>query len=229
MRKPKFPADLPDGVSFPELDPRLFAPMSTAPNLTDLPDPDEIVIDFTPVPRLRARRNGWTEARQRGFIFALARCGSVAAAARSVGMTKRSAYRLVDAAGAASFAGAWDEAVDLGLARLQMDSLQRALEGDYVPIYRRGKLVRVEHRRNDKLAVALLSGREREVETYRRAAVSRHQYTADLGALDAARALREAQIVAAENAYETEVQRLVGTIHARCSASEPSTPSIRQL
>ena len=223
MRKPEFPIDLPDGISFSELDPRLLAPMSTAPA-----DPDEPLIDFTPVPRLRARRNGWTEARQRGFIFALARCGSVAAAARSVGMTKRSAYRLVDAAGAASFAGAWDEAVDIGCSRLRLDSLQRSLEGDYVPIYRRGKLVRVEHRRNDKLAIATLSGRQ-DIESYRRAAVSRHEYTHDMGALDTARALREAQIVAAENAYEAEVKRLVGTVITRCAESEPAEPSIRLL
>ena len=223
MRKPTFPANLPEGVTFPELDPRLLAPMSTAPT-----DPDDITIDFTPVPRLRARRNGWTEARQRGFIAALARCGSVAAAARCVGMTKRSAYRLVDAAGAASFAAAWDEAVDIGCTRLQLDSLQRSLEGDYVPIYRRGKLVRVEHRRNDKLAIATLSGRH-EIESYRRAAASRHEYSQDMGALDTARALREAQIVEAENAYEAEVQRLVGTIVTRCAASDPATPSIRQL
>ncbi|MBA3241046.1 MAG: hypothetical protein H0T60_07435, partial [Acidobacteria bacterium] len=34
-------------------------------------------IQFTPVPRLRIRRNGWTEHRQRVFIAALAGCGSV--------------------------------------------------------------------------------------------------------------------------------------------------------
>jgi len=222
MRKPKFPSDLPDGVAFPELDPRLAAPL-------DLNNPDEPVIDFTPVPRLRNRRNGWTEAKQRGFIAALVRCGSVAAAAQCVGMTKRSAYRLIDAPGGAEFAAAWDEAVDIGLSRLRLDSLQRSLEGDYVPIYRRGKLVRVELRRNDKLAIAVLSGSNHEIEAYRRAAVARREYGQDMGALDTARGLREEQIVAAENAYEAEVKRLVGTIHARCAASETDGPSIRQL
>ena len=225
MRKPKFSVDLPAGVAFPEIDPRLAASLSTDPAAPT--DPDEVVIDFTPVPRLRVRRNGWTEARQRGFIAALVRCSSVAAAARSVGMTKRSAYRLLDAAGADSFAAAWDEAIDIGASRLRLDSLRRSLEGDYVPIYRRGKLVRVEHRRNDKLAIAVLSGREREVESYRRTAVARREYSTDMTALDAARAAREAQIAEAENAYEAEVQRLIGTIVTRCAAS--ATPSIRQL
>jgi hypothetical protein len=58
----------------------------------DTPD-----IPFTPVERLRRRRTGWSGDRQRAFIATLARCGSVAAAARSVGMTARSAYRLCDA------------------------------------------------------------------------------------------------------------------------------------
>jgi hypothetical protein len=58
----------------------------------DTPD-----IPFTPVERLRRRRNGWSADRQRAFINTLATCGSVAAAARSVGMTARSAYRLCDA------------------------------------------------------------------------------------------------------------------------------------
>jgi len=34
-------------------------------------------IAFTPVPRTRNRRMGWSPDRQRLFLFALARCGSV--------------------------------------------------------------------------------------------------------------------------------------------------------
>lgn len=219
MSEPEFQDDLPEGVSFPDLDPRLAAPV----------DPDDLVIDFVPVPRLRARRNGWSEARQRGFIAALARCGSVAAAARLVGMTKRSAYRLIAAPGADSFAAAWDAAADIGLSRLRLDSLQRSLQGDYVPIYRCGKLVRVEHRRNDKLAIALLSGGTDQIDGYRRSAAARHEYAQDMGALDAARAARVARIVDAENAYEAEVKRLVGTVITRCAASESDGPSLRQL
>lgn len=33
-------------------------------------DPSTKHIPFTPVPRLRARRRGWSEGRQRAFIFA---------------------------------------------------------------------------------------------------------------------------------------------------------------
>jgi hypothetical protein len=48
---------------------------------------------FTPVP-LRARRDGWTPARQFAYILALARFGHGGRAAALVGMTEQSACRL---------------------------------------------------------------------------------------------------------------------------------------
>ena len=116
-------------------------------------------IPFVPVPRLRRRHDGWTDDRQRGFIAALAQCGSVSAAARHVGKTARSAYRLLDAPGADSFARAWDVAVECGVDRTRTDALNRALHGQLVPIYRKGKLHRVELRKSDRLALGLLAGR----------------------------------------------------------------------
>ena len=65
-----------------------------------------LAFDFTPVPRRRVRRDGWSEEKQRLFIALLAKSGCVARAARAVGMTPRSAYRLLDADGADSFAEA---------------------------------------------------------------------------------------------------------------------------
>lgn len=62
---------------------------------------------FRPVP-LRARADGWSEARQCGFLAALYVTGSVTAAARSVEMTRASAYRLRARRGAESFAAMWD-------------------------------------------------------------------------------------------------------------------------
>ena len=176
MPRHAFPGTLPEHVRFDEL----AAGASSAAE-------EPLVIAFTPVPRLRLRRSGWTDERQRGFIAALARCGNVSAAARHVGVTPRSAWRLCDAPGADSFVAAWDEALDIGMARMCSDSLQRAVEGDYVPVYRRGKLVRVEHRRNDRLAIALMAGREKICDHDRRTALSRRQYRVDLAALDAAR------------------------------------------
>ena len=141
---------------------------------------DTPLIEFTPVPRQRRRRNGWTEQRQREFIAALAECGSVGRAARSVGMNARTAYRLLDAEGADDFARAWDQAIDIGIERVRLAALERALTGAPVAVYRRGKLVRVETRYNDRLAIALLSGRDNSIDAYRRTAVSRRAYRQDL-------------------------------------------------
>jgi hypothetical protein len=173
-------------------------------------------IPFDPVPRLRQRRGGWSAERQRDFIHALARCGSVCAAARHVGLTARSAYRLADAAGADSFVRAWDEALDIGITHLRADALNRSLEGGYFPIYRRGKLVRVEHRRNDRLAIALLVGRTRTADDLRRSALSRREHRLDLAALDAARDERARKLAEAEAAFRAEVDRLVATVRTRC-------------
>ena len=187
----RFPATLPDSARRGE---------------PDQPEP----IAFIPVPRLRRRRNGWSEETQRAFIAALDVCGSVTRAARAVGMTPRSAYRLLDAEGADSFAAAWDQAIEQGRARLRIEALDRALLGALVPVYRRGRLVRVEHRHNDRLAIALFSGREQAVDDYRRTAVSRMEYRRDMRALDERRAeeQRRAEALWAEHqAILDEIER----------------------
>ena len=179
---------------------------------------DELPIpDFDPVPRQRVRRGGWTEERQRGFIAALVKCGSVAAAARSVGLTPRSAYRLADAPGAESFVMAWDEAMKLGLAFTRADTLERSLNGAFVPVYRRGKLVKVEHRRNDRLAIAVLGARNYSADDLRRTALSRREHRLDLAALDAARAEHKARHKAADEALRAEIDRLVEGVRERCA------------
>ncbi|QZH73920.1 MAG: hypothetical protein JY451_09045 [Erythrobacter sp.] len=62
---------------------------------------------FAPVP-LRSRRDGWTVARQCQFLALLYATGSVAAAARGVGMAREAPHRLRVRAGAEDFARAWD-------------------------------------------------------------------------------------------------------------------------
>jgi transposase-like protein len=171
----------------------------------DLPDP----IPFDPVPRRRRRRDGWTEERQRAFIAVLQLCGSISAAARAVGMSPRSAYRLVEADGADSFARAWDAAFAEGIARLRADALDRSIHGSLVPVYRGGRLVRVEHRRNDRLAIALLGGRDRAVDEGRRSAVARRRYWRDMHALDAKRAEEKRQREEAAKAYAEELEAML--------------------
>src|SRR5688500_14501190 len=67
--------------------------------------------DFTPVPRQRNRRDGWTPQRQRAFIANLAECGRVRAAAEALGMTPEGAYHLRRQPGAEPFAAAWRAAL----------------------------------------------------------------------------------------------------------------------
>ena len=151
------------------------------------------VILFNPVPQARRRRIGWDAERQRAFIAILARLPSVGRAARAVGMSRRSAYRLLDKPGAEQFAKAWDMALDFGMDRLRGSSIARCLDGgDFVPVFRKGRLVRVEFRRNDGLAISLLSGRNRDVDHYRRGAQTRWRQKREWEAADAARAEAEA-------------------------------------
>ncbi|HLL31241.1 MAG TPA: hypothetical protein VK403_09620 [Allosphingosinicella sp.] len=123
-------------------------------------DDTEDEFPFDPVPSRTNRRDGWTPERQRGFIAALARCGSVTAAARHVGKSASSAYRLLDREGAGSFAAAWDLAAEHGRDRVRDCAIERAMHGAWVPVMRRGKVVRMEFRHFDRLAIAVLSGRD---------------------------------------------------------------------
>jgi hypothetical protein len=65
---------------------------------------------FYPVP-VRTRRDGWTIERQADFLGLLAETGSVIGACESVGMSRKSVYRLRTLPGAESFAAAWDAAL----------------------------------------------------------------------------------------------------------------------
>jgi hypothetical protein len=200
-------------------------PFDWAQHEAELDDPAHHIA-FDPVTRLRARRRGWSEERQRAFIFALSRCGSVACAARAVGMSPRSAYLLLDAPGAEGFARAWDQAIDQGTERVRTDALQWALGGVFVPVYRRGKIVRVEHRRSDALAIALLSGRDKDVTVYaRHAAHRRWKLKQDFAELDRQRdeERRKAEQVAAEH------QALIDRIALSELLKPKPQPRIRQL
>lgn len=101
---------------------------------------------FLPVP-LRARADGWTALRQAGFLVALARTGSVAGAAREVGLSRASAYALRARPGAASFAAVWD-AVLAGSNRVRRKFTPEerhvaAIEGAVKPVVWKGRCVAI--------------------------------------------------------------------------------------
>ncbi len=93
------------------------------------PDLTGTIMEFTPVPLERRRANGWSPLVQRRFIHALSVMGSVAAAARAVGMGRVSAYRLLEREGAESFAAAWDRAISLGRTQQYGVAMEAALHG----------------------------------------------------------------------------------------------------
>ncbi|HEX4693386.1 hypothetical protein [Sphingomonas sp.] len=120
------------------------------------PAPDLGPIPFDSVPTASKRHDGWTPARQRDFIDALGQCGLVGAAARAVGMTPKSAYRLRARAGAESFRAAWDAAVDRGGAVARDTAIERAFEGEKVPVFYRGVQVGERRRYDNSLLIAAL-------------------------------------------------------------------------
>jgi hypothetical protein len=180
-------------------------------------------ISFDPVPRRRNRKGGWTEQAQRDFIACLQLSGAVAAAARAVGKSASTAYRLLEVEGADSFAIAWDKARQEGLDRLRDDSLDRALNGALVPVYRKGRLVRVEHRRNDRMAIALLGGRDTKIYDYRRGALRAHVYKMEVKAEDKRRAEETRLREEAQRAYDEELQRMLD------KAASKRVPRLRSL
>ena len=184
------------------------------------------VIEFTPVPQQRRRRVGWDAERQRAFIRLLARVPSVGQAARAVGMSARSAYKLLDRPDAQEFARAWDQALEEGMTRLRGGSVARALlGGDHVPVYRKGRLVRIEFRRNDKLAIALLSGRGRDVDTYRRGAQVRWRQKREWAKCDSERAAEQAAEAEAEALFNERIAAAAEEIARR----RQRVPRIRML
>ncbi|MXO58229.1 LysR family transcriptional regulator [Altererythrobacter salegens] len=83
-------------------------------------DPDNIPPALEPPARSPTARRShddyrWTPGKAHAFLTALAQCGKVAEAARSVGMTRQSAYRLKSRS--RLFAEHWPRALASGKAR----------------------------------------------------------------------------------------------------------------
>ncbi len=126
---------------------------------TRLPVPAGEIPDFAVVPRKGARYDGWTPARQRAFIEALAETGSVNAACKAVNMSQPGAYYLRRQPGAEEFRAAWQKALDLGVQRIEDVAMDRALNGVDEPLYSYGKLVGTRKRYNDRLLMFMLRNR----------------------------------------------------------------------
>ena len=116
--------------------------------------------DYRWVPVLRKRRkDGWSPAKQRRFIEALADTGSVLVAAQSVGMTDRSAQMLRRSPGAQGFDRAWSAAIDAASKKLLDEAFERALIGSDEPVFDRdGNRVGRRFRKSERMLQFLLRG-----------------------------------------------------------------------
>jgi len=135
------------------MDESLRLPPRLAAILEDLPLEE---LAFTPVP-VKARRDGWSSARQFAFILRMALLGGVTAAAKAVGMSRESAYRLRDHPGAASFAAAWDKAQRWGRGRAADLGIDRAFHGEKREVHYRGRKVGEYVRHDNRLLIAALN------------------------------------------------------------------------
>jgi hypothetical protein len=102
------------------------------------------------------RHDGWTLDKQLAFLRALSATHSVAEAARSVGLSRTSAYRLRSKLKGQPFDLAWEVAFHHSFDVLAHAALERALNGVEVPVYYQGEMVGSYRRFDERLTVALL-------------------------------------------------------------------------
>jgi hypothetical protein len=99
----------------------------------------------------------WTAPKMAAFLRQLSATHSVSAAARSVGMSRQSAYRLRSRLKGGAFDLAWDVAFHHSYDNLAHAALERALNGVEVPVFHRGEQVGSYRRFDERLTVALLA------------------------------------------------------------------------
>ncbi|MFS0848210.1 hypothetical protein AB3M93_01915 [Novosphingobium panipatense] len=128
------------------------------------PEADDPLLGFAPYIHAAPRRNSITPERQRAFIAALAGCGIVTQAARSIGASLEALYRLRHRKGAEGFAAAWERALDRGVLRLEDCALERAIRGEERPVASQGKVVATYLRHDTALMLFLL--RHRRAQRY---------------------------------------------------------------
>ncbi len=95
------------------------------------------------------------------FLRELAASNNVSAAAKSVGMSRQSAYRLRARFKGMPFDIGWEAAFLHGYDNLAHAALERALNGVEVPHYYKGELVGTSRKFDERLTIALLAMRNR--------------------------------------------------------------------
>lgn len=120
-----------------------------------IPPPDAAPYGPAPAPAPNSSR--WTPAKMADFLRQLSATHSVSEAARSVGMSRQSAYRLRSRLKGSDFDLAWDVAFQHGYDNLAHAALERALNGVEMPVFFKGEQVGSYRRYDERLTVALLN------------------------------------------------------------------------
>ena len=94
------------------------------------------------------------------FLLHLGRTGSVTVAATRANLSRRTLYK--HRAADEAFAGFWDEALDLGVERLQDDAMRRALQGTERAVFRNGRQVGSVQQFDNRLLQFLLKAHRPE-------------------------------------------------------------------
>ena len=103
----------------------------------------------------------WNKPKMAAFLRELAACHSVAAAARSVGMSRQSAYRLRARLKGEPFDLGWETAFQHSYDALHQAALERALHGTAVPVFFNGAQIGTRQHFDERLTCFLLAARNR--------------------------------------------------------------------
>lgn len=149
------------------------------PRVSLVPDPTSVPLDFLPdevtvpavlvpvdpsasggtavpfTPQPSRKTGGWSAERQRTFIETLAETGSVHVAAKSAGLSARSAYAV--RVRSRPFGAAWDAAQQIAVGRLSALAFDRAIHGRVEQVYHEGMLVGEKRVPSERLLMWLLA------------------------------------------------------------------------
>lgn len=114
-----------------------------------------------PVPEPEGPQRGLDEASLKNFLHYLAFSGSVTYASGRAGIERRTLYRRK--ADDEAFAAQWEEALQLGIDRLQDDAMRRALHGTERAVFRNGQRVGSVQQYDNRLLQFLLKAHRPEV------------------------------------------------------------------
>ena len=113
----------------------------------------------------KPRYDGWTAERIGGFLYTLAGCATVEAAAAAVGMSTASAYAFRNRRQGRAFAKMWDAIlIHRSRVRIAADNASRAVNGVVSKRVRDGIVFEELHHHDNRLAMAMLTRLDRLAE-----------------------------------------------------------------